>query len=184
MDLHPVYHGGKSFSDSELNAWQFVTPWFLKRIEFYKVIYLNKQLFVAFMPLHIFLGVMKCSCILLCKWKALKFKFDLNSNWFVIYKTDLKKKKISYLNSAFGPNLQRGPAGLTVRVRPARPRWPTPQPNRLGGAHRVAEPKPDPLSQIRRDRSLTRPEPVIIPVKPFVRNRVYPVSDFFWIFTR
>jgi hypothetical protein len=51
------------------------------------------------MSLHIFLGVMKCSCILLCELKSLKFKFDLNSNWFVIYKTVLKKKKdflISY----------------------------------------------------------------------------------------
>jgi hypothetical protein len=70
-----------------------VTPWFSKIIEFYKVI------FVAFIPLHIFLGVIKCSCILLCEYKSLKFKFDLNSNWFVIYETDLKKNflfKISF----------------------------------------------------------------------------------------
>jgi hypothetical protein len=39
-------------------------PRFSKRIEFYKVIYLNKYLFVAFVSLYIFLGVMKCSCIL------------------------------------------------------------------------------------------------------------------------
>jgi hypothetical protein len=57
-----------------------VTPCFLKRIEFYKVIYLNKKLFIAFILLHIFLGVMKCSYILLCEQKSLKFKFDLNSN--------------------------------------------------------------------------------------------------------
>jgi hypothetical protein len=44
--------------------------------------------------LHIFLSVMKCSCILLCEYKSLKFKFDLNSHWFVIYKIVLKKKKI------------------------------------------------------------------------------------------
>jgi hypothetical protein len=35
------------------NEWQMasmndVTPWFLKRIEFYKFIYLNKYLFVGF----------------------------------------------------------------------------------------------------------------------------------------
>jgi hypothetical protein len=50
--------------------WQLsrdVTPRFSKRIEFYKVIYLNKKLFVTFVLLHIFLGVMKCSCILLCE---------------------------------------------------------------------------------------------------------------------
>jgi hypothetical protein len=39
--------------------------------------------------------------------------------------------------------------------------------------------KPDPLSQIWPDRSLTRPEPIIIPVRPFVRN-----PNFFWIFAR
>jgi hypothetical protein len=38
------------------------------------------------MALHIFLGVMKCSCILLCESKSSKFKFDLNSNWFEVYK--------------------------------------------------------------------------------------------------
>jgi hypothetical protein len=54
------------------------------------------------MPLHIFLGVMKCSCNLLCEYKSLKFKFDLNSNWFVIYKTDLKNEK----NFLIGNRLQ------------------------------------------------------------------------------
>jgi hypothetical protein len=54
---------------------------------------------------------------------SLKFKFDLNSNWFVIFKTDLKKKKNfligDQLRAEFGvaqpaslltPGL-RGPAG-------------------------------------------------------------------------
>jgi hypothetical protein len=45
------------------------------------------------MSLHIFLGVMKFSCNLFCELKSLKFKFDLNSNSFVIYKTVLKKKR-------------------------------------------------------------------------------------------
>jgi hypothetical protein len=45
------------------------------------------------MSLHIFLGVMKCSCNLLCEYKSLKLKFDLNLNWFIIYKTVLKKKQ-------------------------------------------------------------------------------------------
>jgi hypothetical protein len=50
----------------------------------------------------------------------LKFKFDLNKNGFVIYKTVLKKKMFSYLTSAFGLNLQRGLAGLPAHARPAR----------------------------------------------------------------
>jgi hypothetical protein len=34
--------------------------------------------------------------------------------WFVIYKIDLKKKRISYLKMAFGPIPRCGPAGLTA----------------------------------------------------------------------
>jgi hypothetical protein len=44
--------------------------------------------------------------------------------------------------------------------------------------------KSDPLSQIRPYRRLTRPEPIIIPVKSFVRYRIYPLFDFFLIFAR
>jgi hypothetical protein len=94
------------------------------------------------MMLHIFLGVMKCSCILLCEKKSLKFKFDLNSNWVVIYKTDLKKKKDFLFKISFGPNLRRGTASLTARAWPTRPSRPVPQPNGHAGAHHVAEPNP------------------------------------------
>jgi hypothetical protein len=54
-----------------------VTPRFLKRIEFYKVIYLNKKLFATFMSLHIFLGVMKCSCILFLRVEVIEIQIDL-----------------------------------------------------------------------------------------------------------
>jgi hypothetical protein len=53
------------------------------------------------MPLYIFLSAIKCSCILLCEQKSLKFKFDLNSIWFVIYKTILKKKKDFLISKGF-----------------------------------------------------------------------------------
>jgi hypothetical protein len=70
------------------------------------------------MPLHIFLGVMKCSCNLLCKYKSLKFKFDLNSNWFVIYKLDLKKKKNflieNWLRAEFGVAQPAGAAAQRI----------------------------------------------------------------------
>jgi hypothetical protein len=37
---------------------------------------------------------------------------------------------------------------------------------------------------LRPDRRLTRPEPIVIPVKPFIQNQVYPLPDFFQIFVR
>jgi predicted membrane channel-forming protein YqfA (hemolysin III family) len=51
----------------EVEASHPVTPYFLKRRESYKFIYLNKYLIVAFMSMYIFLCVVKCSYILLCK---------------------------------------------------------------------------------------------------------------------
>jgi hypothetical protein len=57
---------------------------------------------------------------------------------------------ISYLKSAFGPNPQRIPAGLIMRVRPAWPSRPALRPNGLMSAHRVADPNPlsYPLSRL------------------------------------
>jgi hypothetical protein len=86
------------------------------------------------MSLQNFLGVMKCSCILLCEQKSLKFKFDLNSNWFVIYKTALKKKNIFLFEFGFWAESSVRPAGLPVSAAYAA--------QRFAGAHRVAKPNP------------------------------------------
>jgi hypothetical protein len=72
----------------------------------------------------------------------MKFKFDLNSNSFVIYKTDFKRKRISYLKSAVGLNSWHCPADLPARARPAQPSQLEPRPTGFTGAHRVAEPNP------------------------------------------
>jgi hypothetical protein len=40
---------------------------FFKKKESYKFIYLNKYLIVHYMPMHIFLCVVKCSDILFCR---------------------------------------------------------------------------------------------------------------------
>jgi hypothetical protein len=69
----------------------------------------------------------------------LKFKFDMNSNWFVIYKTDLKKQK----NFLIGNRLQAefGAAQpASPRARPAQPSRPAPQPNGFTGMHRITDP--------------------------------------------
>jgi hypothetical protein len=93
------------------------------------------------MSLQNFLGVMKCSCILLCEQKSLKFKFDLNSNWFVIYKTALKKKNIFLFEFGFWAESS---------VRPSRP------PRERGlrgpavcGRAPRSEAESDPLSRVR-----------------------------------
>jgi hypothetical protein len=45
------------------------------------------------MPLHIFSLCDEVLLYFVLRVKSLKFKFDLNSNWFGIYKIDLKKDK-------------------------------------------------------------------------------------------
>jgi hypothetical protein len=81
---------------------------------------------------------------------------------------------ISYLNSAFGPNLWRGPAGLLARAA-CTAQLVGAVAQRICGCAPRSGAKSDPLSRIRPDRRLTRPKPIIILVKPFVRNRIYPL---------
>jgi hypothetical protein len=87
------------------------------------------------------------------------------------------------MNSPFGPNPRCGPVDLTARAACAAQLTGAVAQRTHGRAPRSGS-KPDPLSQIRPDRRLTRLEPVIIPVKPFVQNRVYPLPNFFRIFAR
>jgi hypothetical protein len=60
------------------------------------------------MSLHIFLGVMKCSCILLCEYKSLKFKFEFK---LICNLQNRFEKEKEFLNwkSASG-RIQCGPA--------------------------------------------------------------------------
>jgi hypothetical protein len=77
----------------------------------------------------------------------LKFKFDLNSNWFVIYKTVLKKKKdflISYgFLAEFPARPSQPPPAHTACV--AQPAGAAAQ--RSMGAHPRSKAKSNPLSE-------------------------------------
>jgi hypothetical protein len=73
------------------------------------------------MPMHNFLWVVKCSCILFCEYKSPKFEFELNSNLFANYKKDLEKKK-DFLT----PIHQWAETRLVVEPGPASPSFPLP----------------------------------------------------------
>jgi hypothetical protein len=99
------------------------------------------------MPLHIFLGVMKCSCILLCELKSFKFKFDFNSNCFVIYKTILEKKNVFLFEFGFRAESSARPsrpprahAACMAQPTSTAAQWFT-------GAHPRSEAESDPLSE-------------------------------------
>jgi hypothetical protein len=60
---------------------------------------------------------------------SLKFKFDLNSNWFGIYKIDFKKIKGFLFFLAYWAKIGSAKPASSSRMRPAQPSrpvsWPT-----------------------------------------------------------
>jgi hypothetical protein len=61
----------------------------------------------------------------------LKFIFDLNSNWFGIYKTDLKKIKGFLFFLAYWAESSSAQPASSSHTRPARPSRPAPRPSDL-----------------------------------------------------
>jgi hypothetical protein len=68
----------------------------------------------------------------------LKFKFDLNSNWFGIYKIDLKKIKGSLFFLAYWAKSGSTQPASSSRTWPAQPSRSAPRPNGPQACTRVA----------------------------------------------
>jgi hypothetical protein len=75
---------------------------------------------------------------------SLKFKFDLNSNWFVIYKTVLEKKKDFLVSQGFWAEFpaRPPPAHMAYVAQP-----PSTVAQRSVGTHPHSEAESDPLSE-------------------------------------
>jgi hypothetical protein len=134
-------------------------------------------MFVAFMPLHIFLGdemflyfIMRVEVIKIQIWFEFKLVCNLQ-NGLKIY------RGFSNFLGHIGPNPGPGPVGLLPRAECSAQLANTDGPASYWACPAPAA-QPDPFSPIRPDSPLTRPVSEFIPVKVIHLNQIYPLLDF------